>query len=290
MRLYFVIIKYFIHQCLILRSFCPYWDESDHLVENFDKHSFQVLSDAITLPSWLCQILATQMTCSYVSIMMVPYVSFWNLEDKFGYLWWNFEPFCEFDILHGRFLQRTSDRADILLIAEWSAKAFPLWPLFTVGGSLPLGQCFHENFFVLIVLFGSCYQCIYLYYIFSYLTSPWEDLNWVTWIDLASGKDWFYRISSVTQLCLTLCDPTDCSMTGFPVHYQLPELIQTHVHRVSDAFQPSHPLLSFYPPAFNLSQHHGLFQWVSSLHQVAKVLEFQLQHQSFQWILRTNFL
>ena len=84
---------------------------------------------------------------------------------------------------------KTSDRADILLIAEWSDKAFPLWPLFTVGGSLPLGQCFHENFFVLIVLFGSCYQCIYSYYIFSYLTSPLEDHNRVTWIDLTSGKE-----------------------------------------------------------------------------------------------------
>ena len=71
---------------------------------------------------------------------------------------------------------------------------------------------------------------------------------------------------------------------------QLLELIQTHVHRVSDAIQPSHPLSSPSPPAFNLSQHQRLFQWVSSLHQVAKVLEFQLQHQSFQWIFRTGFL
>ena len=73
----------------------------------------------------------------------------------------------------------------------------------------------------------------------------------------------------------------DCSMPGFPIHHQLPDLAQTHV-RVSDAIQPSHPLLTPSPPAFNLSQHQGLFQRVSSLHQVAKVLEFQLQHQSFQ--------
>ena len=79
----------------------------------------------------------------------------------------------------------------------------------------------------------------------------------------------------------------DCS---FPAHHQLLELAQTHVHRVSDAIQPSHPLPSPSPPAFNLSQHPGLFQWVSSLHQVAKVLEFQLQHQSFHWIFRTAFL
>ena len=79
----------------------------------------------------------------------------------------------------------------------------------------------------------------------------------------------------------TLFDPMDCSTPGFPVHHQLPEFTQTHVHPVGDAIQPSHPLSSPSPPAFNLSQHQGLFQWVSSLHQMAKVLEFQFQHQSF---------
>ena len=98
------------------------------------------------------------------------------------------------------------------------------------------------------------------------------------------------QFSSVTQLCPTLCDPMDCSAPGLPVHHQLPELTQTHVHLVGDAIQPSHPLLSPSPPAFNLSQHQGLFQWVSSSHQVAKELEFQLQHQSFQWIFRTDLL
>ena len=98
------------------------------------------------------------------------------------------------------------------------------------------------------------------------------------------------QFSLVTQSCPTLCDPMDCSTPGFPVLHKLPELAQTHVHRVGDAIQPSHPLLSPSPPAFNLSQHQGLFKWVSSSHQVAKVLEFQLQHQSFQWIFRTNFL
>ena len=77
----------------------------------------------------------------------------------------------------------------------------------------------------------------------------------------------------------------DCSTLGFHVRRQLPELAQTHVHWGGDAIQPSHPLSSPSPPTFNLSQHQGLFQWVSSLHHVAKVLEFQLQHQSFQWIL-----
>ena len=97
-------------------------------------------------------------------------------------------------------------------------------------------------------------------------------------------------VSLVTQLCPTLCDPMDCSTQGFPVHQQLPEVTQNHVHRVSDAIQPSHPLLSPSPPTFNPSQHQGLFKWVSSSHQVAKVLELQLQHQSFQWIFRTDFL
>ena len=97
-------------------------------------------------------------------------------------------------------------------------------------------------------------------------------------------------VSSVAQLCLTLCDLMDCSTPGLPVHHQLPESIQTHVHWVGDAIQPSHPLSSPSPPALNLSQHHGLFKWVSSSHKVAKVLEFQLQHQSFQWTLRTDLL
>ena len=79
-------------------------------------------------------------------------------------------------------------------------------------------------------------------------------------------------------------------MPGLPVHHQLPELTQTHDLWVGDAIQPSHPLSSPSPPTFNLSQHQGLFKWVSSSHQVAKVLEFQLQHQSFQWIFRTDFL
>ena len=100
----------------------------------------------------------------------------------------------------------------------------------------------------------------------------------------------FQSISSVTQLCPTLCNPMDCSSPGFPIHHQLPELAHTHVHRVGDAIQPPHPLLSPSPPAFNLSQHQGLFQWISSSHQVAKVLEFQLQYQSFQCIFRTYFL
>ena len=80
------------------------------------------------------------------------------------------------------------------------------------------------------------------------------------------------------------------STPGLPVHHKLPQFTQTHVHRVSDAIQPSHPLSSPSPPALNPSQHQGLFQWVNSLHEVAKVLEFQLRHQSFQWTPRTDLL
>ena len=98
-----------------------------------------------------------------------------------------------------------------------------------------------------------------------------------------------FQLSSVTQSCPALCDPMDCSTPGLPVQHQLPELTQTHVHQVSDAIQPSN-LLSSPSPTFNLSQCQGLFQWVSSSNQVTKLLEFQLQHQPFQWIFRTDFL
>ena len=87
-----------------------------------------------------------------------------------------------------------------------------------------------------------------------------------------------------------LCDPRDCSTPGLPVHHQFPEFTQTHIHWVGDAIQPSHPLSSPSPPAFRLFQHQGLFQWVSYSHQEAKVLEFQLQHQSFQWTPRTGLV
>jgi len=117
-----------------------------------------------------------------------------------------------------------------------------------------------------------------------------------------SSKDVLYKIaicttlhisvqySSVAQLCLTLCDPMNCRSPGLPVHHQLPEFTQTHVHRVSDAIQPSHPLSSPSSPDPNPSQHQSLFQWVNSSHEVAKVLEFPLQHQSFQWTPRTDLL
>ena len=100
---------------------------------------------------------------------------------------------------------------------------------------------------------------------------------------------WSFVVAVQLLNCVRLCDSVDWSAPGFSVLHYLLELAQTHVHRVGDANQPSH-LLSPPSPAFNLSQHQGLFQWVSSSHQVAKVLELQLQHQSFQWTFRTDFL
>ena len=116
-----------------------------------------------------------------------------------------------------------------------------------------------------------------------------------------SGKQWrvFKKLkiklpsvpfSSVVQSCLTFSDTMDCRTPGLPVHHQLREFTQTHVHWVSDTIQPSHSLSSLSPPAFNLYQHQGLFKWISSLHHVPKLLEFQLQHPSFQWTPRTDFL
>ena len=95
---------------------------------------------------------------------------------------------------------------------------------------------------------------------------------------------------SVTKSCPTLWDPVDHSTPGSPVLHCLLEFAQTRVHWVGDAIQPAHPLSSPSPPALNLSQHQGLFQWVNSSHEVAKVLDFQLQHQSFQWTPRTDLL
>ena len=119
----------------------------------------------------------------------------------------------------------------------------------------------------------------------------------VLWLPRCMHFDWFvpnsifsYVVVQSLTSCLTLCNPMDCSTPGFPVPHHLPELAQTHVHWVGDAIQPSHPLLSPSPPAFSLSQHHGLFQRVSSSHQGTKILQLQLQHQSLQWIFRIDFL
>ena len=128
---------------------------------------------------------------------------------------------------------------------------------------------------------------IYQYYIISIHLATNSS---VLWMLLSSAPLQSPHFSSVAQSCPTLCDPMNRSTPGLPVHHQLPEFTQTHVHRVSDAIQSSHPRLSPSPPAPNPSQHQGLFQWVNSSHEVAKVLEFQLQHQSFQWTPRTDLL
>ena len=103
-----------------------------------------------------------------------------------------------------------------------------------------------------------------------------------------ASVQWHGSVQFSCSVMSNSLQPHNCSTPGLPVHHQLPEFTQTHVHRISDAIQSSHPLSSPSPSDFNLSQQQGLFQWVSSSHQVAKVLEFQ--HQSFQWIFRTDFL
>ena len=120
-------------------------------------------------------------------------------------------------------------------------------------------------FWVFHVWFLSCWDSLLLFKIFRYFIIRSTEFCQMFFL---------HQFSSVTQSCPTLCDPMNRSTPGLPVHHQLPELTQTHVHRVSDAIQPSHPLLSPSPPAPNPSQHQGLFQWVYSLHEVAKVLEF----------------
>ena len=122
--------------------------------------------------------------------------------------------------------------------------------------------------------------------LYSWLGNPMDRGPWrvtvhgVTniWTRLKQLSIHTVQFSSATQFWPTLCNPMDCSTTGFPVYHQLWELAQTHAYRVSDAIKPSHPLSSPSPPALKLSQHQGLFQGVSSSHQVAKVLELQLQH------------
>ena len=108
-------------------------------------------------------------------------------------------------------------------------------------------------------------------------------VNWNHYLSICSGNS--NICCSVTQSCLNICDPVDGSTPGFPVLYHFPEFAETHVHQVSDAIQP---LLSYFATLFfclQSSQHQGLFQWDGYSYQVAKVLELQLQHQSFQWII-----
>ena len=153
---------------------------------------------------------------------------------------------------------------------------------------------FHGKFWVLYLCLNWKTKCNITYQKFWPLSPQGLPPSWKSLEDertrMHSIHKQLFQFSSVAQSCPTLCDPMNCSTPGLPVHHQLLEFTQTHVHRLSDAIQPSHPLSSSSPPAPNPSQHQGLFQWVNSSHEVAKVLEFQLQHQSFQWTSRTDLL
>ena len=152
--------------------------------------------------------------------------------------------------------------------------------------SFLLFQCISAN----LVLFAFLYSWDSVQFSCSVMSDSLHLLDFIDYLFFHVGEVSNYQFSSVAQSCPTLCNPMNHSMPGLPIHHQLLDSTQTHVHWVSDAIQPSHLLLSPSPPALNPSQHQGLFKWVSSLHQVAKVLEFQLQHQSFQWTPRTDLL
>ena len=159
----------------------------------------------------------------------------------------------------------------------------------------------HMVFFFLQLISLSAMPSISIHVVANDRILLWWRLRLFTYLDyvlihgsaniflISSFHFFWFCCSSVTKSCPTLFDPMDCS-TRFPVHHHLPQFAQTHVHWVGDTIQPSHLLSSPSPPALNVSLHQGLFQWVSSSYQVAKVLEFQLQHQSFQWTPRTDLL
>ena len=141
------------------------------------------------------------------------------------------------------------------------------------------------------------FQCRGLASISGCAAWPWKKKKIYIYIYIYIPWRYHFTLSTIEYLKIILCSvqllshvwhcfPMNRSTPGLPVHHQLPEITQTLVHRVGDAIQPSHPLSS--PSALNISEHQGLFKWVSSSHQVAKVLEFQLQHQSFQWTPRTD--
>ena len=158
----------------------------------------------------------------------------------------------------------------------------PCCSSYMTGALLPQGHCrtiiSTMDFRVTICMASHC-----VYQLFTQMPPPLTILCF-------SFIHYEPQFSSVTQLCLTLYDSMNRSMSGLPVHHQLLEFTQTHVHRVGDTIQPSHPLSSPPPPSPDPSLHQGLFQWVNSSHEVAKILEFQLQHQSFQWTPRTDLL
>ena len=145
---------------------------------------------------------------------------------------------------------------------QWRAPAFSSKRL---EGTIKFQWFSHRDYY----FSRSAMTCLHHLFTFSVYSDSfyWTDIHFVCHA---------VQFSSVTQSCPTLCDPMNRSMPGLPVHHQLLEFTQTHVHRVNDTIQPSHPLSSPSPPAPNPSQHQSLFQWVNSSHEVAKVLEFQL--------------
>ena len=183
-----------------------------------------------------------------------------------------------------------------------------LLKLFFEAAKTKVSRCFPQFtihlglFFEEIHLFNFN-KCIFLNSIFHFYYIIFYFLNIIFCLSYIYIEEWnsntklfssvqfsSVQFSSVAQSCPTLCDPMNRHTASLPVSHKLPELTQTYVHRVGDAIQLSHPLSSPSPLAPNPSQHQGLFQWVNSSHEVAKILEFQLQHQSFQWTPRTDLL
>ena len=228
----------------------------------------------IVQPRWMSarRILGGGRTCA---------VSFWSFPNSSSWRW----------LISSMFLSRTSGRKTTRANGYCGA-----WPGWAVSISmLPLTVVYISTSFHFMIKYYSILRICHIIFPFnSWWTFQLFPLcatvnNAAMYIgvevfclDIHSHSTWVGQFSSVTQSWLTLCDTMDCSTPGLTVHRQFPGFTQTHVHWVSDAIQPFHPLSSPSPPAFNVSKHQGLFKWVNSLHQVAKVLEFQLQHQSFQ--------
>ena len=150
-------------------------------------------------------------------------------------------------------------------------------------------------------LFACCWGILELFLkVFQYSINEWSNIYMILflWIPVVIAKihhhcpycNQFSSIQSLSHVWLFVTPWIAALQAALSAHHQLPELTQTHVHRVGDATQPSHPLSSAFPLAINLFPHQSLFQWVSSSHQVSKVSEFQLQQQYFQRIFRTDFL
>ena len=199
---------------------------------------------------------------------------------------------CTVLILLSRLFSKANPRK--LWLSQWALSTWYLWPVISRTVLIPVSDfilCLnhlvwlkHTTYILTVGTFHSLQLQTFDVYKFK-----WEvfffcwgtvDLKFVSF-KYTEKVIQIYQLSSVqfisvAQSCLTLCDPMNCSTPGLPVHHQLPEFTQTHVHWVSDAIQPSHPLSSPSPPAPNPSQHQSLFQWVNSSHEVAKVLEFQL--------------